>query len=404
MSSKGYNYIRKTFLYDGQRYEVRGKTEEEAVLNKAELIKKLENGIPVKQRSSKEQKEITGDITVNDYAEIWLKTYIEPKIREIGTSKQRSTMSEKNYNMYVQQLNNHILPVIGKMQMKKVRDSNLQGILNQQKKDGRSYSTSTKTRIVLNAMFAQAAKSRIIQYNTAADLTVSCEKGESRRSLTEYEKEILLKAANKNDCWYGLWIKFLMYSGLRPAESAALQVKDLDFKKNLIRVNKAIESGTENIIGEPKTEAGNRMVPINVLILDELKASIKDKGPEDFVFTQKDGKTMMTSTSMNKCWKAFRSRMNIAAGAKTKYGHPVEQLIDENICLYCLRHTYGSDLQRAGVPLNEAKVLMGHSDVSTTANIYTHTNEDDIIKIGEKLNAFATSAESKSKAKKASSM
>ena len=45
---------------------------------------------------------------------------------------------------------------------------------------------------------------------------------------------------------------------------------------------------------------------------------------------------------------------------------------------YCLRHTYCTDLQSKNVPLNVAKYLMGHSDVSTTANIYTHTTDDVI--------------------------
>ncbi len=40
--------------------------------------------------------------------------------------------------------------------------------------------------------------------------------------------------------------------------------------------------------------------------------------------------------------------------------------------LYCLRHTFATDLQRAGVPLNVAKELMGHSDITVTANVYTH--------------------------------
>jgi site-specific recombinase XerD len=54
--------------------------------------------------------------------------------------------------------------------------------------------------------------------------------------------------------------------------------------------------------------------------------------------------------------------------------------------LYCLRHTYCTDLQRAGVPLNIAKYLMGHNDISVTANIYTHTTDDDINSAAKKIN------------------
>ena len=67
-----------------------------------------------------------------------------------------------------------------------------------------------------------------------------------------------------------------------------------------------------------------------------------------------------------------------------------EGVIDTNpaddLCPYCLRHTYGTDLQDAGVPINVAKYLMGHSDITTTANIYTDTTDDSIESAREKIN------------------
>ena len=50
--------------------------------------------------------------------------------------------------------------------------------------------------------------------------------------------------------------------------------------------------------------------------------------------------------------------------------------IADDIDLYCLRHTFCTDLQRKGVPLNVAKEHMGHADITTTANIYTHSTPD----------------------------
>jgi integrase len=75
--------------------------------------------------------------------------------------------------------------------------------------------------------------------------------------------------------------------------------------------------------------------------------------------------------------------MNLAMGAKpvqkpdpTRPGPPpkeVEQdLVAPDLVPYDLRHTFCTDLQKAGVPLNVAKDLMGHADITTTANIYTH--------------------------------
>lgn len=58
----------------------------------------------------------------------------------------------------------------------------------------------------------------------------------------------------------------------------------------------------------------------------------------------------------------------------------------DDLCPYCLRHTYGTDLQDAGVPINVAKYLMGHSDISVTANIYTATTDDAIESARQQIN------------------
>ena len=55
---------------------------------------------------------------------------------------------------------------------------------------------------------------------------------------------------------------------------------------------------------------------------------------------------------------------------------------------YCLRHTYCTDLQDAGVPINVAKYLMGHEDISTTGNIYTTTTEHAINDAAAKIETW----------------
>ena len=57
---------------------------------------------------------------------------------------------------------------------------------------------------------------------------------------------------------------------------------------------------------------------------------------------------------------------------------------------YDLRHTYCTDLERAGVPLNVASRLMGHSSVEITARIYTHTSKDMFDDAASKLDALVS--------------
>ncbi len=62
--------------------------------------------------------------------------------------------------------------------------------------------------------------------------------------------------------------------------------------------------------------------------------------------------------------------------------------LDTDVTMYCLRHTYCTDLQTAGVPINVAKDFMGHSSITLTANIYTHTSDKSWLDASDKYNAF----------------
>ncbi len=405
-----YTYIRKTFTYKGERFTVRGRTEKEARDKQFQLMRDLENGIVVKQHAAvMRQKSMTGDLTVSEYSEIWLETYVKPKVRKPGAAKQKNTIEEKSFEMYVYKLSGTILPAVGNLRLHEVVDTHLQKVLNDEKYKGRSRSHCDKVKIVMNAMFRQAAKSRLIPFNPAEDLIVTAEEGEGHRSITPYEREIIHQVAKYHRC--GLWVLFLLSTGLRPGESAPLQVSDIDFEEKLVRITKAIESGTENIIGPPKSKAGIRCVPLRDDIAKELKSAITGKANTDFVFPQTDGKTMLTTTAISNNWRSFSRQMDLAMGAETtSHGHiydprdvdkkGVPLYPDENgqprnghkiaddLVLYCLRHTFCTDLQKAGVPLNIARIIMGHEDIRVTAGIYTHTDSEDVRAAGEKLNTF----------------
>ena len=387
-----YNYIRKRFVYDGQSYRVRGKTEEEVNEKIAQKIRELSNG------------GISEEITVKQWAEMWMETYLKPKIRKPGKAKERGTMTAKSFQMYPEKMA-YILPAIGHMEMRKVRDIHLQQLLNKQ---ARSKAHVQKLRLVIKGMFSQAYASRVIEWDPSTKLTIPAAEEGSRRSLTDYEREILLEIAKKHRS--GLWIRTLLRTGMRPGESAALRVKNVDIKNGVIHIVEALESGS-GVISPPKSKAGIRDVPIIDDIKEDLKTHIKDKGPEDFVFTQENG-TRMTQTVMSNNWRSFSRQMDLAMGAETTmHGHiydPSDLMEDgtpiypdpadptkprnghkiaPDLVLYCLRHTFCTDMKKAGVPLATAKIIMGHEDITTTANIYMDTYQGETSLVAELMRA-----------------
>lgn len=395
--------MRRVYRDDaGRRHWVRGATEQE-VADKIAAIKEA-----VKRGEDR----VDGKMTVRAWSEIWLREYVDPKAREPGEAKKRGTMTAQSCRMYHTKTENYILPAIGHMRIAEVKDVHLQRLLNAQA--DMSDSHVKKLRIVLSSMFHQAHKSRLIPYDPAEDLELPAADAGSRRSLTDYEREILLQVAATHK--HGLWIRFLLATGLRPGESAPLQVADLVFDgpQPRVRIYKDIEGGTNNVVSDPKTEAGIREVPIPASIIPDLKRAVKGKKGADYVFPADDHKSMVTASGIQARWRSFKRAMDLAMGAEhTKAGHiydPGDLLPDgsprypdpedpsqprnghriaPDLCLYCLRHTYCTDLSHKDVPLLTGKYLMGHSNISTTADIYHHSGEAEVIQAGQLIDAAA---------------
>ena len=154
--------------------------------------------------------------------------------------------------------------------------------------------------------------------------------------------------------------------------------RDIDVEKRRLKVTKSVESGTSNIKA-PKTAAGVCEVPIPDVLFDELMAA--QGNPFEPMFLQPRGGIRHTHSSRRKAWEALKKQMDVSMGIIA---------VAEDFVPYCLRHTYCTDLQDAGVPINIAKYLMGHSDIKVTASIYTHTSEKSIDDAANLINCVTT--------------
>ena len=385
---KKYKYPRATETYNGKRYEATGKTQREAERRLADKIAKAKSGY------------VGTDMKVSTWVEEWLDNYIKPRVRKPGAPKLANTMSENSYRTYDIVTRLHIIPAIGNMRLASVTDTDLRGILNSQK--GMSYAHVQKIRMVLKAMFTQAHASRLIMFNPAVKLDLPAVEKGSRRSFTPYEKEIFFKVAKKHRSGY--LFRFMLATGLRPNEVRALRVRQLDLDRGIVKIDDAVESGT-NLISTPKTDAGIRHTVINDLdLISRYREIVAQKQPDDFLFTKLGTNEMMTDQNIHTYWRSFARLMDIEMGAIRIHNHipdpkdlkydgtplypdpnyPSKPLnghkLSSDVSLYCLRHTFCTDMQRKGVPVEVTKYLMGHEDISTTSNIYTDSGEPEAIR------------------------
>ena len=364
--AKKYEYKRSTFYFNGKQYGCTGKTQKEADKKAALKQQKLESG------------EIgTGsNITVKKWCNDWVTTF------KLGTC------TEKTYKGYLHRIDDIIVPEIGNMKLKDVRDIHLQKILNTRK--GYSESDTKKVLFTIQAIFKQARISRIIPYDPAErSLKMPLTTKGKNRSITDLERAMILKTAETHRA--GLWVKMMLYCGLRPGECIALQWKDIDFKSKRVKIDKALESGSTEIKA-PKSEAGERSIPIPDIFLSDLLA-VKGE-PFASVFTQATSSKRHSQDSFYQSWNTFKRQMDIENGAKLSNKQQVIfSVLAPDLIPYFLRHTYCTDLEEKGVPINVAKYLMGHSDIKVTAKIYTHTTEKTIEKAAALINADNIEAE-----------
>ncbi len=179
---------------------------------------------------------------------------------------------------------------------------------------------------------------------------------------------------------------FAIFTGLRQGEILALELGDIDLDNNSINVTKSVKHLTINkkfaaVLNPTKTLSSIRSIPILPELKPLLKAHIEtEKEKYARLGVEFNNKSIFFSTST--C--DYRQATNVLTGLKRLY----KRLNIPDTSFHDLRHTFCTLLAEEGVPLKTASVLMGHSDVSITAKIYTHVDSQELKKSIDKLSAL----------------
>ena len=171
----------------------------------------------------------------------------------------------------------------------------------------------------------------------------------------------------------------MLYCGLRPIEIRRMTWDWIDFENSILTV------------GKSKTKAGTgRKIPISRQLKTALLELKMKHQNDEYVFVRvKNNKLPMDENAFYHAWHNFKREMDIANGAKVYRNQIIESTISPDLEPYLLRHTFCTDCQAAGVPINVAKELMGHSDISVTAKIYTHMVDEVFEQNRKRLEQYA---------------
>ncbi|HKV28933.1 MAG TPA: site-specific integrase [Candidatus Acidoferrales bacterium] len=141
-------------------------------------------------------------------------------------------------------------------------------------------------------------------------------------------------------------------TGLRIGEVLALRWRNVDFDKNVIRVREAVYLGH---FSTPKTKSSIRDVPLGPALRQALVDARKSAPDEALVFGTRNGTPLDAKNILRRCIRPMCARL----------GLPI-------ITWHSFRHTHATLLSDLGESLKTAQAQLGHSRLSTTAEIYTH--------------------------------
>ena len=304
------------------------------------------------------------DISINpafaDYFKTWYETYRLPKISKATAS---------GYVFAYRVLVDHF----GTMQIKQIKRSTYQTFLNEY---GKNHSLGTMRD--LTSKIKSCVKSAIADGIIAKDFTYNAnivhDKALTRNPeyLSINELKQLIQALNADlqpDNIKPYIILTAIYTGARFSEILALTWNDIDYLHRMISINKSIDYHYMTGFKPTKNESSKRTIRVNdelLRILSQLKVNktplVFFKTPQSFSFN--------ISPDVNDYLKQTMKKAGI---------------IKRNYTFHSLRHSHVAYLLSQGIDIYAISKRLGHSNMTTTSNIYAYLIDEYKHKLDDEI-------------------
>ncbi len=278
-----------------------------------------------------------GLITFAEYAERWRK------------AQDHRPLTEDNVE---RSLRLHVYPVLGDRPLKSIRKTDLQAWAKSL--EGRlAPSTINVTCRYVAAVFNAAVDDEI--------LATAPRKGWKPRAASSKEvnpptPDEIIAVANEITPRYRPIVLTMAATGLRPAEACGLTIDAVDRVAPAVKVDRQLVTiAGKPEFGPPKTESGNRIVPIPEWLVVEFDAHVDEYGlgPDSVIFTNTRGE-LVARHQFGAAWRSAAERAGVDA---TPHG---------------CRHAYASVLIEAGESVKVVQKRLGHKSAMLTLDVYGH--------------------------------
>jgi integrase len=310
------------------------------------------------------------DVTVAEYLESWLADVV------------RHQVATRTHDRYTGIARKHLIPRLGAVKLSALRPDQVQRCYAEMLDAGLSSASVHKVHVVLHSALRSAVRTRLIARSPCDDLVLPRIRTPEIKALTDEEIGAMLRAAEGTRVAVPLLV--LVSLGARRGELLAMQWDDVDLEASTVSVRRTLEESSAGVhLKQPKTVRSSRTIALPASTVAALRvhhaaqqrarlAAGAASNRLDLVFPGPDGEPWRPSTFAAACRRVFKK-----AGLTCR--------------LHDLRHTHATMLLCQGVHPKVVQERLGHANVSTTLNIYSHVapnmQQEAAAKIDEALAA-----------------
>lgn len=295
------------------------------------------------------------------------------EIVKLWREDKKQYVKKSSYAAYMLLIENHLLPIFGNNTA--VVEADVQAFVFKKLEQGLSQKTIKDILIVLKMILKFGAKNKWIE-NNQFDIQYPTERENHQLEvLSRTNQKKIMTYIQEHFTFRNLGVYICLSSGMRIGEICALTWEDIDINLGVINVRKTIqriytvEDGvrkTELVLDTPKTKNSIRDIPISKDLLKILKPIKKIVNDTFFVLTN-DAKPTEPRTYRS-YYESFMKELEIP---KLKF--------------HGLRHSFATRCIESKCDYKTVSVLLGHSNISTTLNLYVHPNMEQKKKAIEQM-------------------
>ena len=284
------------------------------------------------------------------------------EITTLWQTDKKQYVKKSSFSAYALLVENHLLPSFGNHY--NINEAEVQAFVFRKLDQGLSHKTIKDILIVLKMILKFGTKKNWLDYKEFDIQFPTVRENQTVEILSRTQQKKIMQHVQQHFTFRNLGVYLCLSTGMRIGEVCALTWEDIDTENGIININKTIqriytiESGvrkTELILDTPKTKNSIREVPMNRDLLRMLKPIKKVMNPNFFVLTNEAKPTEP---------RTYRSY----------YKKFMQELEMPDLKFHGLRHSFATRCIESKCDYKTVSVLLGHSNISTTLNLYVHPN------------------------------